>query len=92
MDPESVGEYTGLLDNDGNDIYEHDIVRYIDKHSGKECIGKVFWHVPTGSWDVTNRRMFTRLYEILDDGCKVIGNTYENPELNGGTRNEQCFA
>lgn len=73
--PESVGEYTGLRDKNGKEIYEEDIVtegvfNYIIK-----WLDFGFWKVQVGEKDIYR----TMLYGI--ENYTKVGNIYENPEL-----------
>lgn len=85
VDSKTVGQYTGLNDENGNKIFENDIVAYWDTYSTEngqseaDCIGKVVWDDETISFQVTNR-LSAESYEVLDE-CSVIGNIYDNPEL-----------
>lgn len=86
IDPETICQCTGLKDKNGNMIWENDIVAYWDSYSTEnglaeaDCIGKVVWDDETISFQVTNR-LSAESYEVLDDECSVIGNTFDNPEL-----------
>lgn len=87
-----VMQYTGLKDSNGNEIYEGDIVEFLDEevnysHCGVEYdefinIGKViFSHDELMGWDITNRNMDLEEVWHYREYIKVIGNIYENPEL-----------
>lgn len=73
-DIESMGEFTGLLDTNGVEIYESDIVR----HATDEGIYKVIFD--DGGFYVEN--LFEYDFQTIDEyPLEVIGNTYENIEL-----------
>lgn len=86
VDPNTICQCTGLKDKNGNLIWENDIVAYWDSYSTEsglaeaDCVGKVVWDNETISFQVTNR-LSAESYEVLDDECSVIGNTFDNPEL-----------
>ena len=85
IDPDTICQCTGLKDNNGNLIWENDVVGFWDTYSTEngqaemDCIGKVVWDDETISFQVTNR-LYAESYEVLDE-CSVIGNIFDNPEL-----------
>ncbi len=81
VDKETVGQYTGLHDKNGKEIYEGDIVKikYRD-----EDIGKVIYEHNGFSIDVTNMNKNYGRVSFVNNFMEVIGNIYDNPELLGG--------
>lgn len=80
-------QYTGLLDKDGKEIYEGDIVRsWRSKNDTEPWLDKVVWDKKTATYQMvgdSNTDLFwysARERPSLDT-CEVIGNIYENPEL-----------
>lgn len=86
IDESSICQCTGLNDEDGKKIFEGDIVGYIDctstenGYSEHYCRGRVAWDEEAASFQVTER-LSAESYEVLDRGCNVLGNIFDNPEL-----------
>jgi uncharacterized phage protein (TIGR01671 family) len=73
--PETVGQYTGLKDKNGKEIYEGDITQDVDT-------GKTFEIMYQGHMFMRYERKPMYMFYTLDGDClEVIGNIYENPEL-----------
>lgn len=84
VDPETVGQYTGLTDKNGKKIFEGDILRWVgpDGEGGKvyvEYAEGVF-----GFLSVECPNTPPVLFADFEDGnqtLEVIGNIHDNPEL-----------
>lgn len=76
--PETVGQYTGLKDRKGTDIFEGDIVNIIRADRN----GKVEWRENDAAFEVVGDCLEASFLEnLLGYDVEVIGNIYDNPEL-----------
>jgi uncharacterized phage protein (TIGR01671 family) len=85
--PSTVGRSTGFCDIESKkQIFSGDIVSFKDLTSTEsgcsevQCIGEVVWLEDEACFSVTNRTLADS-WEVLDGGCRVIENIYDNPEL-----------
>ncbi|MBC1498595.1 hypothetical protein HB880_11990 [Listeria welshimeri] len=74
VDPETVGQYTGLKDKYGKKIFEGDICW--DEHN--ECCGVVKFE--EGKFLYVWENIAEDLWEVAD-GIEICGNIHENLEL-----------
>ena len=83
VDPETVGQYTGLTDKNSVKIFEGDIVQAFTRYGTKHIYpikyrNGTYWF---GNWN---------WIEFLDrfQFREVIGNIYDNPELIGELKDD----
>lgn len=86
--PETVGQYTGITDDNGKKIFEGDILGVTNDDPDYDYITKVYLDCDTLCVDVQGQDYdYTSIgfaIEIWDDECdqvEIIGNIYDNPEL-----------
>lgn len=83
---ETVGQFTGLLDRDGREIYEDDILKVcngsINGHPWWENPFAVVWK-PNGTFELPRYCWDKNGNDAMDSThwCEVIGNIHENPDL-----------
>lgn len=87
--PDTVGQFTGMKDSNGTEIYEGDIINWLVGRNGQGFVeeGHVEWRQIEGCYIVINRfstkdnrENILPLIRCTRD-IKVIGNIYDNPEL-----------
>lgn len=83
VDPKTVGEYTGLKDKNGKEIFEGDILQSQHGQNGRVTWDEsrltyiVIWSAKTSKFaEEYDSYLYQALYR-----SEVIGNIYENPEL-----------
>lgn len=74
VESNTVGQYTGIEDANGKKIFEGDIVRC---WGGEQCQGYHEFEEEITVNDMT----YDAYYVGQWDGCLVIGNIHDNPEL-----------
>jgi uncharacterized phage protein (TIGR01671 family) len=76
IDPDTVGQFTGLKDKNGKEIYESDLFRDNDGFIWKVFFEDGKFIAKGGEWDLTET-----LIEFTPEHCEVIGNVFENEDL-----------
>lgn len=76
----TIGQYTGLHDKNGKEIYEGDIVKVLIGNIW--YIGKVIYEHSEFTIDVaSNKQLEFGRMGIIEKLTEAIGNIYDNPEL-----------
>ena len=80
--PDTIGQFTGLYDKNGKEIYEGDILKW---KADNRLYAVIFnWGMFYASVEVCNQEIYGGfpLHSLTDDeACEIVGNIYDNPEL-----------
>lgn len=95
IDPDTLGQFTGLTDKNGKEIWEGDIVKchYFYEALGenlgvyeaeKEIVGEI-WFQEMGLWIESNNEFDSGyllwINGLHEESFEIIGTIHENPEL-----------
>lgn len=88
VDPATVGQFTGLLDKNGKEIYESDIITVNGQYPRVVLWDKMCWALmPTEYyhdkmfWVMNLQHPGPDWWGLFSNEFEVIGNIYDNPEL-----------
>lgn len=92
VQPETVGQFTGLTDKNGKKIFEGDIIKFIngrllDVRFNGETLQWELTDVGVPDWEVNHLHNTLPLSELEVETCygemtsEIVGNIHDNPEL-----------
>jgi len=82
--PQTIGQFTGLRDKNGKEIYEGDIVRFNQKFLIENILLVGYEYSHRGGFSLCTKEGY---YGMFGDAwlepfyCEVIGNIHDNPEM-----------
>ncbi len=86
VDPATVGQYTGLKDKTGKDIWGGDVLKWA--RDGRLYVVKLWMGMFYASVEECNKGIYGGfpLYVLTENGesgseCDIVGNIHDNPEL-----------
>lgn len=79
VDKDTIGQFTGLYDKNGKEIYEGDIVLHKTYHGEKSCVVRF----ECGAFIIGYHEGSStkRMPMLINKSCVLIGNIHDNPEL-----------
>lgn len=83
VDPDTVGQYTGLTDINGKKIFEGDVVKHYNfPHDPEEfVVGVIYWDQIKCQWRKTSPHDEEGFNIASFCRYEVIGNIHDNPDL-----------
>lgn len=87
VESKTVGQYTGLTDQNGDKIFDGDIIKNHDFNAEDGGYGVVEYD--DGAFEINGNGISATFHEnYWGKECEVVGNIYDNPELLGGVDGE----
>lgn len=82
--PETIGQFTGLLDKNGNRIFEGDVLSIYDQYNDvwtQKGAKVVFSYNYVGGWVLESSQQKHLNIGTRTKYVQIIGNIHDNPEL-----------
>lgn len=79
VNPETVGQFTGLYDKNGKEIYEGDVVYYVCDGSQQGIV--IYDNFGCVSIEFGDNEYWQTINSRLLGMMEIIGNIHDNPEL-----------
>lgn len=79
VDPETVGQYVGLIDKNGTKLFEGDIVK--GKDGAKDRYPDFYGYIGHGNGSFVIIGEAVNHYRWLDYEVEIVGNIHDNPDL-----------
>lgn len=82
---DTVGQFTGMTDKNGKEIFEHDVVRYYDDIEDELVVSHVIYHKESCSFCVAPTELCGDYIGLTAHWqFEVLGNIHDNPSLLNG--------